>query len=104
MLMAFLQRIVNGGGRIQREYGVGRGALDLLVEWRSERHVIEVKLRRDARTESKALDQLTGYLDHLGVREGWLALFDLRKGTPWSKKLFVRDKKRKGHLLHVVGL
>ena len=104
MLMAFLQRIVNGGGRVEREYGVGRGALDLLIEWKGERHVIEVKLRRDSRTEAKALDQLTGYLDHLGLREGWLALFDLRKGTPWSKKLFVRDKKRKGHLLHVVGL
>jgi hypothetical protein len=33
MLMAFLQRIVNGGGRVEREYGLGRGALDLLVFW-----------------------------------------------------------------------
>lgn len=104
MLMAFLQRIVNGGGRVEREYGVGRGALDLLVEWKGQRHVIEVKLRRDARTEAKAVEQLTGYLDHLGVHEGWLALFDLRKSTAWSKKLFVRKKKHKGHLVHVVGL
>jgi AAA-like domain/Endonuclease NucS len=104
MLMAFLQRIVNGGGRIDREYGVGRGALDLLVEWQGRRHVIEVKLRRDARTEAKALEQLTRYLDHLGLQEGWLALFDLRKGTSWSKKLFLRDKKRKGRVLHVLGL
>ena len=49
MLMAFLQRIVNGGGRIEREYGLGRGALDLLIEWRGQRHAIEVKLRRDTR-------------------------------------------------------
>jgi hypothetical protein len=26
MLMAFLQRIINGGGRVEREYGLGRGA------------------------------------------------------------------------------
>ena len=32
MLMAFLQRIVNGGGRVEREYGLGRGALDLIIE------------------------------------------------------------------------
>ena len=32
LLMAFLQRVVNGGGRIEREYGLGRGRLDLIVE------------------------------------------------------------------------
>ena len=29
MRMAFLQRVINGGGQIDREYGLGRGALDL---------------------------------------------------------------------------
>ena len=28
---AFLQRLVNGGGRVEREYGLGRGRTDLLV-------------------------------------------------------------------------
>jgi hypothetical protein len=42
MLMAFLQRIVNGGGRVEREYGLGRGALDLMIFWQGERHAIEV--------------------------------------------------------------
>src|SRR5215468_3021741 len=58
MLMAFLQRIVNGGGKVVREYGLGRGALDLVVEWKEQRHAIEVKLRRDATTEQRALDQV----------------------------------------------
>ncbi len=31
--MAFLQRVVNGGGFIDREYGVGRRRIDLLVRW-----------------------------------------------------------------------
>ncbi len=31
LLQAFLQRVVNGGGRIEREYGLGRGRTDLLV-------------------------------------------------------------------------
>jgi len=53
MLMAFLQRVVNGGGRIEREYGLGRGALDLMVLWREERYVVEVKLRRDTHTEQR---------------------------------------------------
>jgi hypothetical protein len=50
MMMAFLQRIVNGGGRVEREYALGRRALDLVVEWRGARHAIEVKLRRAAET------------------------------------------------------
>ncbi len=31
LLQAFLQRIVNAGGRIEREYGVGRMRTDLLI-------------------------------------------------------------------------
>ena len=31
LLQAFLQRVVNSGGRIEREYGLGRGRTDLLI-------------------------------------------------------------------------
>ena len=37
LLQAFLQRVVNGGGRIEREYGLGRGRTDLLIVWPSQR-------------------------------------------------------------------
>ena len=33
LLQAFLQRTINGGGRIEREYGLGRMRTDLLVIW-----------------------------------------------------------------------
>ena len=32
LMQAFLQRVVNAGGRIEREYGMGRGRTDLFVE------------------------------------------------------------------------
>jgi hypothetical protein len=51
MLMAFLQRIVNGDGQINREYGLGREALDLMVNWKGSRYAIEVKMRRNERIE-----------------------------------------------------
>ena len=48
LLQAFLQRVVNSGGRIEREYGLGRGRTDLLIVWtagaRPTRFVIECKL------------------------------------------------------------
>jgi hypothetical protein len=103
MLMAFLQRIINGGGTIVREYGLGRGALDLLVEWRGQRHAIEVKLRRGTVTEERALDQVTGYLERLGLPEGWLVMFDLRSTASWDERLTVREVEHRGKRVHVVG-
>ena len=55
ILQAYLQRVVNGGGRIEREYGLGRGRTDLLVLWPREagqpsdlweRFVVECKVLR----------------------------------------------------------
>ena len=103
MLMAFLQRVVNGGGRIEREYGLGRGALDLMIFWKDERHAIEVKLRRDTETEAEALDQVARYLVRAGLGEGWLLLFDLRKDLPWSEKLTLREVEHAGKRVHLVG-
>ena len=47
---AFLQRLVNGGGRVEREYGLGRGRTDLLVIWRYPGGVQKYR----ARTEDPA--------------------------------------------------
>ncbi len=48
LLQAFLQRVVNSGGRIEREYGLGRGRTDLLVIWPCsdgvQKLVIELKV------------------------------------------------------------
>ncbi|MBI4699744.1 MAG: ATP-binding protein [Deltaproteobacteria bacterium] len=103
MLMAFLQRIVNTGGRLDREYGLGRGALDLMIFWKEDRHVIEVKLRRDTETEQEGIEQLGRYLDRAGLDEGWLVLFDLRQEVAWEQRLFVREIEAQGKRLRVVG-
>ncbi|MBI5515269.1 MAG: AAA-like domain-containing protein [Deltaproteobacteria bacterium] len=103
VLMAFLQRIVNGGGRIEREYALGKGALDLLLFWKTQRVAIEVKLRRDTETEGEALAQVAGYLDALGLDVGWLVLFDLRAGSTWSERIFTRARQVGAATVHVVG-
>ncbi len=103
MLMAFLQRVVNSGGRVEREYGLGRGALDLAILWQDEVHAVEVKLRRDTETEADALEQVCGYLDVLGVEEGWLVMLDLRSSLSWAERLYRRDEKVEGKTVHLVG-
>jgi hypothetical protein len=93
VFMAFLQRVVNGGGYVDREYGVGRGRIDLLVRWpftgsdgkRSwQREAIELKVRRAGDTDParRALGQLDGYLDRLSLPTGTLVIFDRRPEAP----------------------
>lgn len=89
ILMAFLQRVVNGGGVVTREYGIGRRRIDLLVTWpwtdadgkrRVQREAIELKVWRDGRKDplDEGLEQLDRYLDRVGLAEGVLMLFDRR--------------------------
>ena len=63
LLMAFLPRIVNGGGRIEREMAVGNGRTDLAVFWQGQVIPIEIKLRHDARALPQGLQQLGCYMD-----------------------------------------
>jgi hypothetical protein len=84
VLMAFLDRVVNGGGRVEREYAIGRGRMDLLVEYGDQRLAIELKVWREGEPDplQEGLAQLDGYLAGLGLETGWLVLFDRRPGQP----------------------
>ena len=94
LLMAFLQRVINGGGRIDREMAIGRGRTDLLIEFKKEKFVLELKLKHRPDAKQKGLDQISQYLDTLGLSKGYLIIFELkssskiswRKRIKWSKK------------------
>ncbi len=83
--MAYLQRIVNGGGYIDREYAVGSGRIDLCIRWPRpdgsvQRFALELKVWRPGRPDPvrAGLEQLNRYLERLGLDEGTLVLFDQR--------------------------
>jgi hypothetical protein len=89
VLMAFLQRLVNGGGTIDREYGVGRGRIDLLVRYPYrradgkagvQRRAMELKVWRRGREDplGKGLGQVDEYLARLHLKRGTLVIFDAR--------------------------
>ena len=103
VMMGYLQRVVNGGGRIAREMALGSKRLDLCVEFGKFRYAVELKMRRNySPTESPA--QLADYLDHLGLSEGWMAVFDDDASKSWEEKIFLRDVSLDGKTLHIVGL
>lgn len=73
VLMAFLHRVANGGGKIQREYAIGSGRLDLLLEFKGVKVAIECKVKRPRRQDpvEEGLSQLDRYLHGLSWPEGW---------------------------------
>ena len=103
ILMGFLQRVLNGGGRVIREMAAGSGRLDLCVEYEGERYPIELKLHRGDKTVPDGLRQLGRYLDTLGEPEGWLIVFDQRPEIGWDEKITWRTESADGKTIHVVG-
>ena len=97
LLQAFLQRVVNGGGRIEREYGLGRGRTDLLILWpqgrRTRRFVVECKVLRKSleRTMAEGIEQTRGYMDRCAAEAGHLVIFDRARGKSWEQKVFRRE-------------
>ncbi|MEY3249525.1 MAG: hypothetical protein RL742_1568, partial [Bacteroidota bacterium] len=89
LIMAFLQRIVNGGGRIEREMAVGNGRTDLAVFWTKQVIPIEIKMRHDVRAQPMGLQQLARYMDKLGQKHGYLVLFEKKNADelPWEQRI-----------------
>ena len=109
LLQAFLQRVLNGGGRIAREYGLGRQRVDLFIRWPrpggQQRFVIECKILRGRldKTLEKGLPQTAGYMDRCAADAGHLVIFD-RSTKPWSEKVFRRSEEFGGKRIEIWGM
>jgi hypothetical protein len=84
LFMAWLQRIVNGGGTISREYAAGLGRLDLCIDFAGERFAFELKLS-SAKALERGRKQLAGYLDRLSLSSGRLIIFSRGNVKDWNK-------------------
>ena len=112
LMQAFLQRVVNAGGRVQREYGAGRRRIDILVSWRTaagmQKVVIECKRRRQRdgleRVIADGIVQTSDYMDRCGAEEGHLVIFDQSEGQSWSEKIFRRTETAGGKEVTVWGM
>jgi hypothetical protein len=110
LLQAFLQRIVNGGGRVDREYGLGRRRTDLLVLWNHpagvQRAVIELKLLRGSlgATLQEGLAQTWEYADRCGAAEAHLVIFDRRPNRSWDERIWQRSERYESLPIAVWGM
>jgi hypothetical protein len=115
LLQAFLQRIVNGGGYIDREYGLGRRRTDLLIRkpltdrygGPVQRIVLELKLKRgDLDTViAQGLRQTADYMNLVGsVDEGHLVIFDRTQEKTWDERIWHRPCEHAGRTITVWGM
>ena len=110
LLQAFLQRVVNSGGRIEREYGLGRGRTDLAIIWPRgggkgvdgggmpepasvDNYVVECKVLGKSleSTIREGVEQTARYMDRCASPTGHLVVFDRREGKTWEQKIFRRE-------------
>ena len=115
LLQAFLQRVVNGGGYIDREYGLGRKRTDLLIRKPLTDHyggpvqriVLELKIKRGALDAviEKGLQQTAEYMDTVGsVDEGHLIIFDRDGQKSWDERIWHRSYEHDGRTIIVWGM
>ncbi|MBK5967954.1 MULTISPECIES: ATP-binding protein [Thiorhodovibrio] len=107
LIQAFLQRILNGGGRLTREYALGRRRTDLLLEWPLDesagffgpvqRVVIELKLLHVGRTLdsilARSLEQTSDYADKAGAEDAHLVIFHRDPILTWEQRLWRREER-----------
>jgi len=111
VLMAFFQRVVNGGGRIEREYAAGRGRMDLAIQFAGTWNIIEIKLVHPADGLETTIEH--GIKQILGYRNTWdstaasyLVVFDRTpagRARSWDERLFWHRKQTPQGLVTVVG-
>ncbi len=115
LLQCFLQRIVNGGGYIDREYGLGRKRTDLLIRkpltdgygGPVQRIVLELKIKRGEleKVIEKGLEQTSEYMDLAGsVDEGHLIIFDRTQEKTWDERIWHRPYSYQGRTIVVWGM
>ena len=110
--MAFLQRVVNGGGQVEREYAAGSKRMDILIQWpvaddagivdlygtRFERHLFELKVWYPKKGDPRGdgLAQLETYLQRVPCESASLLIFDRRPETEareWGERLVVEAER-----------
>ena len=96
LFLSYLKPLINGHGfyHIESQFPDFR-RMDLVVDFGREQFIVELKLWRGEVAHEKAYEQLLGYMEKKGTKEGYLLTFDFRKDVrkkPYSKWVEFEDK------------
>jgi hypothetical protein len=77
LFLAFLKPILNGHGYDFKEPQISdEQRLDVVITFYHHRYLLELKIWRGEAQHQLGLKQLSNYLDKLGLKEGYLLIFD----------------------------
>lgn len=95
LFLAFLKPVLNGHGYALKEPQISEEKrLDVFIAYHEHRYVVELKRWYGQNAHEQGLNQLSDYLDRLGLETGFLLIFDHRKNKEWKEQDFVWKGKR----------
>ena len=95
VFQAFLQRMINSGGYINREYALGNKRTDIMIKrtykkngvYHTEKIVIELKViyekQKYETVRAEAVKQTADYAKFCGVQEAQIIIFDRHESQKW---------------------
>lgn len=120
---SFLQRVSNGHGFIDREYGLGMKRADLYLRWKSpaqptasqcggqvgeQRIIFELKILKErdsyAAIKAEAVEQTAIYADKCNATEAHIIIFDRCGKTDWQEKVFTDSGEAHGYKIKIWGI
>ena len=95
IFLTFLRPIVNGEGFVFKEPEVGdERRMDVVITFRKQRYVIELKIWRGPKQLSDGIKQLCDYLDSYSLNEGYMLIFNFNKNKQYETKVVENCRKQ----------
>ncbi len=95
LFLSYLRPIINGRGFDFKEPNVAEERrMDIVITYRTQRYVIELKIWHGPKYHQKGLKQLSDYLDTYSLREGYLLIYDFNKNKEYKQEQIVFEDKR----------
>ncbi len=94
LFLLYLRPIINGIGHYYIEAETrDRTRTDIVIDYKSKQYIIELKIWRGEQYNSKGEIQLSEYLNHFGLTEGYMVSYNFnKKKSPGVEKVEFGDK------------
>ena len=94
LFLLYLRPIINGSGNYYIESRTrSMGRTDVIVDYRGEQYIIEMKIWRGQEYHSRGEQQIIGYLDDYHIKKGYMLSFCFnRKKQSGVQEIVIGDK------------
>jgi hypothetical protein len=95
LFLSYLRPIINGKGFDLKEPNVSdERRMDIVITYREQRHVIELKIWRGPKYHQQGLKQLSDYLDSYSLKTGYLLIYDFNQNKAYKQEQIVFEDKQ----------